>query len=309
MQGKNVLAPFDSSLILDIHRLREGILSLNQCTIAVKVMLPTPSTSHVDSDCIYEPAEDSFLLLDTLSSPSERLFLTERFHSAVNQANQNTSSSPSPLILEVGTGSGVVLAFLVANAGEIFGRIDILTLGTDINPFACEATKQTVLKACKDISKSSQENLLYANSVSFLATLNTDLTASIRPNTVDVLIFNPPYVPTSELPKLPIDAFEPEQNSNESRRRSFESDSYLLSLSYAGGTDGMEVTNRLLKELPTIMNGVRGVAYILLCKQNKPDEVVERVRQWGPEWSAAIVGRSGKTAGWEKLEILRICRI
>ena len=42
-------------------------------------MLPTPSTSHVNYNRIYEPAEDSFLLLDTLASPSETTFLRIRF--------------------------------------------------------------------------------------------------------------------------------------------------------------------------------------------------------------------------------------
>lgn len=270
-------------------------------------MLPTPSTSHIDSDIIYEPAEDSFLLLDTLSSTAESSFLTERFCSAADRADQ-TTFPPAPLVLEVGVGSGVVLAFLTANAQEIFGRTDILTLGTDINPYACQATKQTVLKACQNISRASERSSPRSSDVSFLATLNADLVTSIRSNVVDVLIFNPPYVPTCELPKIPADGFEFERTPNDAKSTEFANNSYLISLSYAGGTDGMEVTNRLLAELPHIINSVRGVAYILLCKQNKPDEVVQQVRRWGPKWSASIVGQSGKTGGWEKLAILRICR-
>lgn len=267
------------------------------------VMLPTPSTSHVDSDVIYEPAEDSFLLLDTLSSTAESRFLKEHFGST------QATSSPSPLVLEVGTGSGVILAFLTANSQEIFGRTDILTIGTDVNPYACHATQQTVLKACQEISTASERKSARSTAISFLATLNADLATSIRPNVVDVLIFNPPYVPTPELPKFPIDGFEFERIHNDAKSTPFAQKSHLISLSYAGGTDGMQVTNRLLMELPNIINTVRGVAYILLCKQNKPDEVVERVRRWGPEWSATIVGQSGKTGGWEKLQIIRICRI
>ena len=72
-------------------------------------MLPTPSTSHVNYDQIYEPSEDSYLLLDTLSSPVEVDFLCPRF----------PPGSPSPLVLEVGTGSGVVIAFVLANAERI----------------------------------------------------------------------------------------------------------------------------------------------------------------------------------------------
>lgn len=271
-------------------------------------MLPTPSTSHIDPDIIYEPAEDSFLLLDTLSSTSESRFLFQRFH----------PPSPSPLILEVGTGSGVVLAFLTANAQEIFGRSDILTIGTDINPYACQATQQTVLKACQKNSTASERNSAVSSTVAFVATLNADLAASIRPRMVDVLVFNPPYVPTSELPEFSVDRFEFEgirdgddddDDAAAAKDLRFARKSHLISLSYAGGTDGTQVTNRLLMELPNIIDNARGVAYILLCKQNKPDEVVERVHQWGPEWSATVVGQSGKTGGWEKLQIIRICRV
>lgn len=270
-------------------------------------MLPTPSTSHIDPDIVYEPAEDSFLLLDTLSSAAETSFLAQRFH----------STSPSPLILEVGTGSGVVLAFLAANAREIFGRTDILTIGTDINPYACRATQQTVLKACRKNSAACEQKADRSTAAAFLATLNSDLAISIRPKMVDVLIFNPPYVPTSELPVFSIDQSEfkgihhdsdSDDDAGGAQSKQFAEKSHLISLSYAGGTDGMQVTNRLLMELPNIIDDVRGVAYILLCKQNKPHELIARVRQWGSEWSATVVGRSGKTGGWEKLQIVRVCR-
>ena len=99
-------------------------------------MLPTPSTSHVCFDSVYEPAEDSFLFLDTLSSKSEVDFLHQRF-SPVNEV---------PLVLEVGPGSGVIIAFLTAHAQTIFGR-DVLSLAVDANEEACIATAETVCKA------------------------------------------------------------------------------------------------------------------------------------------------------------------
>ncbi len=119
----------------------------------------------------------------------------------------------------------------------------------------------------------------------------------MREGEVDVLVFNPPYVPTPDVPL---------QGDGETRETSFEEDSRLLELSYAGGEDGMEVTNRLLECLPSLLNKERGCAYILLCAQNKPEKVKERVREWGEEWKAETVGSSGKQAGWEKLIVIRI---
>lgn len=233
-------------------------------------MLPTPSTSHCDYSHIYEPAEDSFLLLDTLALPTERVFLSARF----------APETPTPLVLEVGTGSGVVLAFAATNSMYIFGRQDIASLGTDVNIFACSATRETIGSSCVDA-------------------LQADLATPLRKGMVDVLIFNPPYVPTEALPIAPKDGESGE----------WERDSHLLALSYAGGIDGMETTVRLLDELPHILSD-RGVAYILLCAQNKPEAIVSSIKTWegGSIWQVERVSSSGKQAGWEKLCVIRIWR-
>ncbi|KAF1977209.1 putative methylase [Bimuria novae-zelandiae CBS 107.79] len=249
-------------------------------------MLPTPSTSHVCFDRVYEPAEDSFLLLDTLSSTSEAAFLLERFAKA---------QSAPPLVLEVGVGSGVVLAFAAANAGRIFGHQDVLTLGTDINSFACKAAAQTIRTAITEHEQNTSISL---------DVVNGDLASCILPNSVDVFIFNPPYVP-AELPDF---ARHGDYNGlpDGQKKTTFEQDSYLLELSYAGGEDGMVVMNRMLEQIPEILDAGRGVAYVLLCAQNKPEEVKQRIREWSPGWRAETVGSSGKQAGWEKLQVVRI---
>ncbi|KAI4121739.1 MAG: hypothetical protein LQ347_006759 [Umbilicaria vellea] len=263
-------------------------------------MLPTPSTSHVPFTHIYEPAEDSYLLLDTLSSPSETAYLTNRFATSSASATHETTSPP-PVVLEVGTGSGVVLAFVTAHAHAIFGRSDALTIGTDINRHACQATGQTVVKAVQTALGAAGLND-GGSAAAFLDSVRADLTTPLRAGMVDVLVFNPPYVPTSERP-----------TSSEWDRGEFsdgfEEESCLLSLAYAGGVDGMEITNRLLEQVPLVLNPQRGVAYVLLCAQNRPEEVKQRIAAWGPAWSVETVGRSGKVGGWEKLQILRLSRV
>lgn len=244
-------------------------------------MLPTPLTSHVAFDRVYEPAEDSYLLLDTLSSTNEVDFLHQRFDPNI--------SSPSPVVAEIGTGSGVIIAFVNAHAGAIFGRSDILTLGLDVNIHACTATEETV-RIAEDTT---------ANHGTYIGNVVGDLTMSLRNGLVDVLIFNPPYVPTSELPMLPGSELLPDL--------SHERNSYLLSLSYAGGEEGMETTKRVIDLLPQTLSS-RGVAYILLCAQNKPEQVKTSIVEWGSTWRVDTVGSSGKKAGWEKLQIIRIWR-
>ncbi|KAK5085802.1 S-adenosylmethionine-dependent methyltransferase [Lithohypha guttulata] len=240
-------------------------------------MLPTPDTSHVNFDTIYEPAEDSFLLLDTLSSPSEVQWLQYHF------------TNYTPLVVEVGTGSGVVIAFLAANADHIFGG-PIASMGIDVNPNACAATKQTVSAAVKDRASAS----------CYLGSVNGDLCTMLYRGSVDVLVFNPPYVPSENLPALPV--------VGNNYRDKFEHDSHLLSLSYDGGIDGMETTNRLLAQIPDVLSP-DGIAYVLLCAQNKPDQVKVKIKSLlGGPWLVETVGSSGKKAGWEKLQIVRIWR-
>ncbi|ERF71833.1 hypothetical protein EPUS_01748 [Endocarpon pusillum Z07020] len=239
-------------------------------------MLPTPSTSHITS---YEPAEDSYLLLDTLSSASETSWLQTHF--------ARTTRTPL-LLVEPGTGSGVILAFLSAHATTIFRRADILSLGIDINAHACTATTQTVSTAVT----------AHNSAALYLGALCADLTSPVLEGSVDLLVFNPPYVPTASLPALPTPLDKVSDG--------FESESHLLSLSYAGGKDGMETTTRLLDALPRVLSE-RGVAYVLLCAQNRPEEVMGFVRE-GLGLRVQSVGWSGKVAGWEKLTVLRIWR-
>ncbi|XP_064597642.1 methyltransferase N6AMT1-like isoform X2 [Liolophura sinensis] len=126
-------------------------------------MLPTPDISHLasaDYQNVYEPAEDSFVLLDALEKEAEYL----------------KNLGPS-VCLEVGLGSGICVTFL----GQLLGS-GCLYVGTDINPQAAKVSHQTAQR----------------NGVS-LEPVITDLVSALSPRLhgcVDVMIFNPPYVVT-----------------------------------------------------------------------------------------------------------------
>lgn len=275
-------------------------------------MLPTPDTSHVSFSTIYEPAEDSYFFLDTLSSTTETAWLTSHF----SNRSHSSPSSTVPLAVEIGTGSGIIIAFLAAHAQTILGSA-VVALGVDANIHACVATWRTVEKAvgeqCAATGGAGSVHSVYADSIA------GDLSGMLKPHSVDLLVCNPPYVPSETVPELPSNKFssstdpsalesEPATNLPKSYASRFEHESHLLRLTYDGGTDGMQVTNRLLQQLRRVLS-LRGVAYILLCARNRPEEVKEQIRGWEDgTWRAETAGRSGRKAGWERLEILRIWR-
>ena len=278
-------------------------------------MLPTPDTSHISTSLVYDPVEDSYLLLDTFSSASETVFLRNHFfppaavstHSAASSSTRTAHATPPiPLVLELGSGSGVVTAFLASNAQHIFGG-PVLCSCTDLNPHACRASAETVQRELSRKHNERGEADERGGEGLFLGVCTADLEGPWTGGIVDVLVFNPPYVPTPDLPSRPESMGDPFSREEKDRTADFEEEEYYLGLAYAGGADGMEVTNRLIERLPDILSA-RGCAYIVLCAQNHPEEVKQRIRGMAPEWRAETVGSSGKTAGWEKLQIMRAWR-
>lgn len=162
----------------------------------------------------------------------------------------------NPLIaLEIGAGSGIVSR----HTKDLFPSV--MSYCTDINPYAIDCIKRV----------HPQGNIIKAS-----------LLDSIRDESVDLFIYNPPYVPTP-----------PEEMHH----------SYIA-LSWAGGVDGREKIDCVIERLWDILSPT-GVAYMVLIKDNNPADILQL---------AASHGLSGKvmdsvTLETEKLYIVRFIPI
>ena len=138
--------------------------------------------------------------------------------------------------------------------------------------------------------------------------VTADLVSPVRSGCVDMLVCNPPYVPSETLPDVPT----PEGSglsADEALKKAedaFTRDSRLLAMATDGGEGGMEVTSRLLQKIPEVLSP-RGVAYVILCARNGVEKVLEAWRA-RDGWEVAVARESGRKGGFEKLTVVRFAR-
>ncbi|KIK60464.1 hypothetical protein GYMLUDRAFT_59567 [Collybiopsis luxurians FD-317 M1] len=254
-------------------------------------MIPTPDLSHLsvrDYEHIYEPAgafftshaarlqsnspnrpEDTFLLLDALEADSADLkAIRARIFLEVGYLKFKLISRRSQHDDRFRSGSGCVSAFV----GTILGS-STLYLATDINYRACDCTRRT-----------GSQNHVTLDSVqtSFTNGLYSRLEGS-----VDVLCFNPPYVPTGEA-----------EASKAQGQRGIEG-------SWAGGLDGMQVTSVFLGMVHKLLSPA-GRFYLVAVKENNIPDIQKRMKELYQLESEVVLSRR---AGREHLSILRFAFI
>lgn len=178
------------------------------------------------SSAVYGPSEDSFALADALLQLS------------------NTWKTPPKLCVEVGCGSGYVITSAVRIIAARGGSCQFVV--TDISPPALAATRATL------------EAHQVHHSVDIIA---ADLLGPLLPqlrHKVDLLLFNPPYVPTPD---------------EEVRRGG-------IAASWAGGTHGRLVIDRLLAQLDDVL-APQGELLMVTVAENDPQGILAELRDTG----------------------------
>lgn len=211
-----------------------------------KAAAKLPQLPPQDAD-VYEPSDDTFLLCDALEQDRTSL---QTLHSCQS--------------LEIGSGSGCVVVFL-AMLLQAGGGGRCRCLATDINPLAVRMTDATARLNSVDVE-----------------VVQTRMTQGLAlDGTIDVLVFNPPYVPT------------PDEEVGGTG----------IAASWAGGEHGRVVIDAFLPLLPALLSP-RGRCYLVLVEENKPADVARRLALLGLE-SSIVLKRQAFNEG---LQIMRIVR-
>ncbi|VVA22105.1 PREDICTED: hemK methyltransferase family member [Prunus dulcis] len=194
---------------------------------------------------VYEPCDDSFALVDAL--------LADR---------KNLLEHQPTLCLELGCGSGYVITSLALIVGQ-----EAHYIATDINPHAVRVTRETLE------AHGVHAELITTNIASGLQKRLAGL--------VDVIVVNPPYVPTPE-----------DEVGHEG-----------IASAWAGGENGRSVIDKILPVADNLLSE-KGWLYMVTLTENNPSEICLQMKEKGYA-SRIIVQRLTEE---ENLQIIKFWR-
>ncbi|KAL7463542.1 hypothetical protein ACHAXS_003900 [Conticribra weissflogii] len=249
-----------------------------------------PSLKHLqmkDYETVYEPSDDTYLLIDAIGYDMD--LMETRISSIIDGDDGNKMErSKIKRTCEIGCGTGVPSVYLamrlrgiitggntdifdnskddVLEGEETSGRDSVVHYVTDINPNATRIAKWTA-----EVNGIPLEEF---------HAIQCDLASEIN-DPVEILIFNPPYVPTPD----------EEVGSN------------AIEASWAGGKNGRVVLDRALSDIARLLAFPHGVAYVVVVDDNYPEELAEVMKE---RYEIKVTPMLRRRARNEFLTILRM---
>jgi len=251
------------------------------------VRAPMPTLHHLTRtvyDVVYEPSEDTFLLLDAIRYD---------FDNNINNNNKDRVRFDSTAMvntLEIGCGTGVATIYLAQllqqqhqhhddensyadDTHSTSSRVTYNHYITDINPNAIRITLQT-----------AQINHIPLSSIyPYTCHLATPLLQT-HSHSMNIILFNPPYVPT------------PEEEVGQS---------IGIEASWAGGTHGRTIINQALPQIASLLSLNTSVAYMVVVDDNLPHDIATYMNQ---TFQITVIPYLRRRARNEFLTVLKMTR-
>ncbi|WNY24454.1 Release factor glutamine methyltransferase [Methanimicrococcus hongohii] len=245
---------------------------------------------------VYEPAEDTFLMADCAVSEIAKLIPESNddalFEKIVNIENDDDEKIGNAglgntdgvgkiknfdafdffdnfFAFEVGCGSGFVSAFIQNRFP------DLHVSAVDINPNAVACARMNGVRAFESDMFGVFEKPRHLRSID---TPVEDAAPAKPPLGFDLIIFNPPYLPTSEDEKV----------------------SGMLNYAFDGGVDGRESINRFLNEVGDYLKD-GGFFLLLISSITGLDETAAEMENCG--FSTEVIGTT--KCSFEELMVLK----
>ena len=184
---------------------------------------------HCDYDNVYSPSDDSYLIIEYLKKN-----IDENHFDGINLKDIE-------YILDLGTGTGIIAIFL-----------QILKLQySNFNPkiYASDILEEAI--TCAKLNE--KKNKINKEITFLLSDLFISFPKSLR-NSFNIIIFNPPYLPSSELRK---------ENENKIN----------IDYSWNGGVKGYEILIRFLKSAKNYLNLTK--SHSIYCVTSSRTDLVE----------------------------------
>ncbi|MDV0446522.1 Ribosomal RNA small subunit methyltransferase A [Methanosarcinaceae archaeon Ag5] len=210
-------------------------------------------TFKPDSDFVFEPEKFVVTVFGEVYEPAEDTYLTARAAAGLIAGTRQTDDAEKPFkVLEVGCGSGFISAYLLSEFGS---DLNFTVQAVDVNPNAV---------AC------AQENGVPA----VLSDLFEIFESGER---FDIIVFNPPYLPTSQDEKVP----------------------GWLNYAFDGGVSGRETIDRFLKDVRKYLTPSGSFA-LLISSITGLEEVSAEMEKYG--FSAEVI--AAEKCSFEELMVI-----
>ena len=154
-----------------------------------------------------------------------------------------SNCSNGGIVLEIGTGSGCVLTYMAMMMRDANVN-NVKCIGIDVNSKAVDMAMKTAANNNVNIEVTCTD---FADD--YMERYN---------GLIDILIFNPPYVPTDD----------------------DELGSEGIEAAWAGGIDGRVVIDRFLPIVSRLLSS-RGIFYLVVVEENKPRQIIKELATEG----------------------------